>query len=468
MSFRLFLLCSSVLLGRPQDILPFLQPLRPALVLTVLAMLALVFGARRQELSAALSTSESKRYLLFYLIMIVGIPFAYHRRVAFEGVFEGYVVNMLFFVLLVSQVTSLQKLKSLVWVICLCTLVYSVFGGLVQTENVGGGRLRLVGQMFDPNDTAFLLVSLFPLCLYFVRFDEGMLKRLVAVAAILSAIAIILQTGSRGGIVGFGAVLLILLLTKAGGIGKGYKWLIVVMLVSTLLFFRDAIDVERYLTLTDLSSDYNVSSQGGRLELWQAAIDLSLANPVTGVGVNCFPWAHFLARAAAGESYLQYHAVHNSYLQVSAEIGLIGFGIFVAIIVRSFSTFFRVSRIQVQPERRETSEMSALSGFMLLGFAGLLVSGFFLSQGYSIYFTLYFGLAAAMGRLQAGPSAVIEATRAAAGTSERYRGGGNSGKSWHDPVKAPSGSSPRQALYAWGSRILALPDPHQTRCRSFS
>jgi O-antigen ligase len=444
-SFRLFLVCSFVLLGRPQDILTFLQPWRPALVVTVLAVAAMVFGARRQELSAALATPESKRYLLFYLIMIVGIPFAYHRRIAFEGVVEGYVVNMLFFVLLVFQVTSLQRLRSLVWVICLCTVMYSVFGGLLQAGYVGGGRLSLVGHMFDPNDTAFLLVSLFPLCLYFVRFDEGMLKRLVAVAAIFSAIAMILQTGSRGGILGFGVVLLILLLTKAGGIEKSYKWLIVVMLVSTLLLFRDAIDIERYLTLTDLSSDYNLSSQGGRLELWQAALDLSLANPVTGVGVNCFSWAHYLASLAAGESYLRYHAVHNSYLQVSAEIGLFGFGVFMFIVVRSCLTFFRTSRIQVQPETRETSEMSALGGLMLLGFAGLLVSGFFLSQGYSIFFTLYFGLAAAMGRLQARPTTGIETTRGAADTSERSRGGGHSGKSWHDPVKAPSGSSPRQA-----------------------
>jgi len=426
-SFRLFLLCSFVLLGRPQDILPFLQPFRPALVLTLLAVTATVFGARRQELSAALSTSESKRYLLFYLIMIVGIPFAYHKRAAFHGVFEGYVVNMLFFVLVVFQVTSLQRLKSLVWVICLCTLMYSVFGGLLQTEYVAGGRLHLVGQMFDPNDTAYLLVSLVPLCLYFVRFDEGLLKRLVALVAIFASIAIIVKTGSRGGILGFGAVLLVLLLTKTGGIGARYKWFIVVMLVSTLLFLGDAIDVERYLTLTDIQSDYNLSSQGGRLTLWQAAIDLSLSNPVTGVGVDCFPWAYYLSRLAAGDSYLRYHAVHNSYLQIAAEMGLIGFGIFVLISVKSVFTFWRMSRKGLQTQSREISEIGALGGYMLLGFAGLAVSGFFLSQGYSVIFTLYFALAAAIGRLKAGSSAGIEAMRGAADTSTVPR--------WRNPGK---------------------------------
>ena len=430
MSFRLFLLCSFVLLGRPQDILTFLQPMRPALVLAVLAVAANVLGARRQELSAALSTSESKRYLLFYLIMIVGIPFAYYRRAAFEGVIGGYLANMLFFVLLVFQVTSLQRLKSLVWVICLCTLMYSVFGGVFQLEDFGGGRFQVAGTMFDPNDTAYLLVSLFPLCLYFVRFDEGLLKRLVAVAAIFSSIAIILQTGSRGGILGFGAVLLVLLLTKTSGITRRHKMLFVVVLASIFLLIRDRIDVERYLTLSDISSDYNVSEEGGRLKVWQGAIDLSLANPITGIGVNCYSYARFLARELAGDSYRQWHDVHNSFLQVATEVGLIGFGIFVLINLKSVLTFSRMSRMGLQTQSGEAREIGALGGLMLVGFTGLLVSGFFLSQGYSIFFTLYFALAAAMGRLQAGPPAGIVAVSGAADTSA-VPGWRNSGKARH-------------------------------------
>lgn len=402
MSFRLFLVCSFILLGRPQDVLTFLQAVRPALVFTVLAMAALVFGDRQHQLSSALSTLESKRYLLFYLLMIVGIPFAAHKGLAFDGVFQMYLINVLFFVLLVSHVNSLQRLKSIVWVVCISTLMYSFFGGLLQGG--GAGRFQAFGNALDPNDTAYVLLSLFPLCLYFVRFDEGLLKKIVAVAAVFSAIAIILQTGSRGGILGFGTVLLILLLTKAGGIRKGHKMLFVVLLVSTFLLMRDKIDVERYMTLSDVSSDYNVSSEGGRIELWQSAIDLSLANPITGVGVECYPFAHLRSRQLAGESFLRWQYTHNSFLQVATEVGLVGFAVFVLINLRSLFTFLRVSRVQVQPETREASEICALGGLMLLGFAGLLVSGFFLSQGYSIFSTLYFALAAAMRRLQAGPS----------------------------------------------------------------
>lgn len=401
-TFRLFLVCSFVLLARPQDVLPFLQPFRPALVLTVLATLALMLGGQRQALSAALSTAESKRYLLFFFIMILGIPFAYHRGLAFDGVLQGYVVNVFFFVLLVSQATSLQRLRSLVWVICLSTLLYGVFGGILQSGGFDGGRFQVLGDAHDPNDTAYVLLSLFPLCLYFIRFDAGLTKRLVAIAAIGGAIATILLTGSRGGLLGLAAVLLILLLTRTGGIGRSQKAIFLLVVASAGLLLQDKINIERYLTLADISSDYNASAEGGRIDLWTAAVELSLANPITGVGVDCFSFAHWQARALAGELYLRYHAVHNSFLQIAAEVGLIGFVVYVLICLRSIVTFLRISRMPAHARMPESRDMAALGGLMLLGFVGLLVSGFFLSQGYSIFSTLYFALAAAMERLRVG------------------------------------------------------------------
>ena len=80
---------------------------------------------------------------------------------------------------------------------------------------------------------------------------------------------------------------------------------------------------------------------------------------------------------------------------------MIGFFIYLSINVRSFITFLQISRVQraARSNLQEFAEMSALGGVMLLGFLGLLVSGFFLSQGYSIFTTLYFALAAALVRL---------------------------------------------------------------------
>jgi len=320
--------------------------------------------------------------------------------------------------MLVAQVNSFQRLKSFLWVICLSTMVYSIFGGLLQAGNFSGGRFEVMGGVFDPNDTAYVLLGLFPLCMYFVQFDAGLVKRLVAIAAICGAVATILLTGSRGGFVAFGAVVLVLLARRTIGVGIGRKMLLVLSLALIWFLMEDKINIERYMTLSDLSSDYNLTSQGGRMQLWTEALSLSLQHPLTGVGVDCFAFANDVARRLAGESHLRWEAVHNSYLQVAAEVGLIGFIVYLLIYLRSLRTFFRLSRSR--PLSPESRELGAVSGLMLLGFTGLMISGFFLSQGYSIFATLYFALAASLERLRSEPVAATPAPHPPLDEAEPY------------------------------------------------
>lgn len=435
MTFRLFLLCSFVLLARPQDILTFLQPMRLALVLTLLSMAAMILDDRRRQLAAALSTTEGKRYALFFAIMLLGIPFAYHRRIAFEGVVLLYTANVIYFYLVLTQVSSVERLKRLMWVICLSTFVYSIFGGLLEGGSGERFQVRLGG--YDPNDTAYVLLSLFPLCLYFVQFGGGWPKRLIALAATCGAIAVILLTGSRGGILGLGAIVLVLFLRRAGGIGAAQKTALAFALVAAWLLLGDRLEIERYLSLKDISTDYNVTSEGGRMELWEAAIVLSLTNPLTGVGMNCFSWAHLLSRVEAGDAYLAEHVVHNSYLQIAVDLGLIGFAVYLLMTASTLLTFLRISRARPQPDNRE---IRALAGLLLLGYVGLLVSGFFLSQGYSIFATLYFALAASLRLIhERGPAA--------------------------SAVRLPAASAPAQGEYARADERRACPDPHRTGYR---
>jgi cytochrome b561 len=113
--------------------------------------------------------------------------------------------------------------------------------------------------------------------------------------------------------------------------------------------------------------------------------------------------------------------VHNSFLQVAAEVGLIGFAVYMLIIVRGLLTFSRTSRMQSQAGSAESRQLGALSGCMLLGFVGLLVAGLFVTQGYSVFLTLYFGLAAVVARLQAAQTV---AAAGEAAEADRYEGGG--------------------------------------------
>lgn len=396
MTFKLFLLWSLFLLGRPQDLLTFLQPMRPVLLLTAMTMCGMILGSQSQKLLAVFSMPETKRYVLLFVIMLVGIPFAYHRRVAFEFVFLVYLPNILFFVALITQIDSLKKLKSLVLIISISAWLYSFFGYLHGSS--WGGRFAIYGAMFDANDIVYVLISLFPLCFFFLYLHEGLLKKLFSIITIGSSITVVLLTGSRGGMVGLVAVLAIMLLTKTAGIRISHKIAFLGLIAGAAILLGDKINMERYLTLTDIQSDYNMYDELGRKKIWQHAIALTLDNPVTGVGVNCFSMALGYRREELG-LLPKWQTTHNSFLQISAETGLVGFVLFVSINLRTLLTFFRASRIE--PETDEAREIRVLGSLMLLGFIGNLVVGFFLSQGWSVFFTLFFALAAVLQRLQA-------------------------------------------------------------------
>jgi len=394
MAFKIFILWSFVLLGRPQDLFVALQALRPALVIAAMSAGSTFLGPKGQQFSSVFRLPVTRKYVLFYLIMILGIPFAFHRGVAFNTVILAYLVNVLFFIIFVMEVDSLRKLKTVLFVIALCTLFYGAFG--LMNGAFMGGRYAIYGGMFDPNDIAYVLISLFPLSFFFILHREGSLKKALALASILTALMVILYTGSRGGMLGLIAVIAFFLFTKMHGITKSHKVVFTVAMIILFMSISSKIDMDRYFTLTDVGSDYNVTDEFGRFQIWKRGFDLLLSNPLTGVGADCSAMAIGYAREALGIT-AKWQELHNSYIQVAVETGLIGFILFMALIMQSFKTFSRLKNIKATTP--EAIEFKTISGLMLVAFIGQLVTAFFITQAYSLFFTTFFAFSAVMRNL---------------------------------------------------------------------
>ena len=393
MSFYMFLVWVFILMGRPQDFFPFLIPFRLALVFAFITLAAMLLSNKKISIADLFQISGCKKYTFFYLIMILGIPFAYHRGVAFNYVFQVYLNNMLFFFIFLYHVDSFEKLKATVFVICLCALLYSVLS--LISGAFAQGRFGY-GTMYDPNDLAYLLVSLFPLCIYFTTNNKAFFKKIIAIVTIALSILTVLYTGSRGGFLGLVAVFPFILFMKIGGIKRSYKLTFIIGLAILCILYGSKIDTERYMTITEIGDDYNVSDEFGRFQIWKRALGFILSNPVTGVGVNCFSMAIGYGREAEGE-IPKWQVAHNSYMQVAAEIGLVGFFIFILLIINSLKSFVHFTKINTT--NNELLQLNSLSQVILLGFIGHLVCAFFLTQAYSILFTLFFALSAVVKKL---------------------------------------------------------------------
>jgi hypothetical protein len=389
MSFYLFILLTFFLLGRPQVFLSFLAPVRPALVLSIATLTMTILDNKKIAPGGILKFPESKKYALFYLMMILGIPFAVHRHVAFDFVILVYSSSILFFYLCLIHIDSIKKLKVFILAICLSVLFFGI-ASLIKGDFALGDRF-LIKSILDPNELSFFLVSLFPLSIYFMAHNEGFLKKLLALTTIGISVITILLTGSRGSFLGLVAVFSLLFFKNSGHIRLPTKILMLVIILTVVTAYGYRINAERYTSLTNISSDYNVTADTGRLAIWKKGVRLILANPITGVGVNCFPNAIGELRGEEGEPP-KWQAAHNSYLQVAAEVGLIGFFFFGSMITASLKNLSFC--IRTKSEYPAAQEVKLIAEMVRLGFIGSLIVAFFLSQAYAFVFTLFFALSA--------------------------------------------------------------------------
>lgn len=342
--------------------------------------------------------------------MIFGIPFALHKRYAFNYIFKLYLSNMLFFCIFVVQVNSIKKLEKVLFTLCLSVFFYSIFtlatGKFFQGIDVSGelqDRRFSAGGMFDPNDLAYFFVSLLPLVSFFISKNEAIYKKIIAAISIVISLYVILLTGSRGGFLGLAAVLLLITFTKLGGLKVSQKIILVVCLIIGFACYSHKIDMNRYLSMTSIEDDYNLTDETGRLGIWKRGIQVTLSHPITGVGVNCFPMAIGYSRQEEGV-IPKWQSPHNSYIQVATEVGLIGFTLFILIIIKCLKNFAHFKEINTT--NYELLQLNSISRLLLLGFIGHLVCALFLTQAYSVLFTLFFALSAVVRRLYSNCEAI--------------------------------------------------------------
>jgi O-antigen ligase len=392
--FLIFCLYTFVLIGRPQDFIPTLAPLRLALVFTVL-MFFVTLLQKREGISNFFWQRESKLYFLFFGIMCAGIPFSVYRRGSFNFVILGYVVNMVYFILFLLHVNTFEKFKRFVAVLMLSGLFFSIFG-LIQ-GNFQEGRYTTGSDVFDPNDVAYIGISLFPFSMSVLLGSYRFSAKIIALFALLLCVLLTLFTGSRGGFLGLMILGLFFLFLPIPGVKKSYKVLVTMLFIAVAIMNIHKINMERYQTLGELEQDYNLTDEFGRIQIWKRGLQLFFENPITGVGVAGFNEGIGIMRERDNLPSQTWQTAHNSYIQVMVETGIFGITVFIYLIGKCVKTFNQFRK------RREASvekDFSTISGILLIGFIAQLVTAFFLSQGYSASFTLFFALSASLNGIE--------------------------------------------------------------------
>jgi len=373
---------------RPQDFIDVLMTIRPVLSVGIVVVIVYVFyhALYRNRL---LDNQQCRLYIYFLATIIISIPFAYYRRGAFEFVFTKYISIVLFFFLFYKLVDDSKKLSIVLWTSCFGIGLYLLFA-LYQGEMISG-RLN-IGRMYDPNDLAYIAVSFLPFNFLFISNKDPMWKRMTCLVNVVVGIVVILMTGSRGGFIALGIVVLMLLFMPSKIIKMSYKITAAALTLVVVIYAGSVIDITRLETIKQIGEDYNVIDETGRMEIWKKGVRLMLSNPLTGVGVSCFGKAIGEERRTRGLQEI-WQSPHNSLVQIGVETGIVGLILFVLISINAFRIFRNTKRMGSAEQMMRIGEMAKI------GFTGHIAASMFLSQAYSIYWVFYIVLSASLWNL---------------------------------------------------------------------
>ena len=294
--------------------------------------------------------------LLFSLWVTLTYFTAYSQETAYPWLIENLKIFTMFFVgAMVVRTTRRVWLLYIMTAFTLGYIAYEVnFGYFVNhyrsiwTNGYGG---------YDNNGAGLMLAMGVPLCL-FVWDGTHKWYRWLAAAMIPFLMHGVILTFSRGAMVSVMAA-------------SPFCWLLSrhrkqlgVAGVLTALFLVPAMAGKevraRFLTITEHEVDASANS---RKASWMAAWKMALDNPITGVGVrnaNLFSYQY--------GADIEGRTIHNQYLQLAADCGFVGLGLYLAILSSLGIALYRTRQSLRGREDEEGRQAQAIaSGVMCSG-----------------------------------------------------------------------------------------------------
>ncbi len=393
---RLFFYCACftvfALVCRLGELVPILGQIRINFLslgaATLLFFLSGVVGSRKW-----LGEKEVKLMLSLTLLALVTIPFSVWPGRSFEYFVKGpMLINLAIFAFILSVTDNTKDLKTIVKVFMFSLVVLAIMlfiNPVLDSE----GRYT-VSYSLDPNDLSLLFVSGFPIVLAFFLMSKGVNKLIPALIMAMLVLGVF-KTGSRGGYVAFVCVAGLIFFSRSIRL-SAMKKLAFALLVCVLVFSSQADNIRDRLKHIVEGTDYNLSQEegsGGRLALWKDGTRLLVRDHLLiGAGSGN-------TRVAMGTEYGDYRwrAVHNSYLQIALELGVLGLILYLFIIYTAIKNYTKA--INYFRDKPKFVELSHLAACLKISVIAYLIAASFLSQSHSVVVPFFLATSAGLKKI---------------------------------------------------------------------
>ena len=240
-----------------------------------------------------------------------------------------------------------------------------------------GTRITYLGIFNDPNDLALAFVLALPMLVYALSETKFIAIKAFWLASTLAVAYGIFLTNSRGGMLGLIALFLI------------YVWRRLGIVKATLAAELGIAGLTMLPTrLNEL--DAKEESAAERIESWYQGMQMLLQHPIFGVGKGNYSDHHYLT-------------AHNSFVLVFAELGMVGYFLWLSFLGLSLYMVYRIARVPTEPtppapkdDKNGWVRYQKISRTYLLSMIGFIICAFFLSRSYVILLIILCALCVAV------------------------------------------------------------------------
>jgi O-antigen ligase len=288
--------------------------------------------------------------ILFFANAVFSITYSIYR---YPGIVEvlGLMSYLIVFFCLTQSLDKIIKIKIFSWGVVLTGLFYCIYGLLQYYgyfSSVYWAEPKSLSSRFVNSGSfgAYINMSLFLSLGLAMSCRRTILKIACFIFSAIFLVSLILSNSRISWLVFLlVAVLWVVLMLKNVTISKTKGFIsvlgFVIILTCVLYYFRAP-----FLHRLQVASATNFQSLFQRADIWIGTLKLIIAHPF-GIGPGAFSYIYPSFRIHSDRFFVE--AAHSDFLQIFAETGVIGFGLFSWFVILLFSETLKFFR---QPENK--------------------------------------------------------------------------------------------------------------------
>lgn len=293
-------------------------------------------------------------------------------------IFGEYIRIVVLVFLIINIIKTEADLKQIALVlISLMTflVVYAYYRYKVE-----GFEYAIPSQYYvDRNFFAESIVSILPMAFMFYEENARKVKKYIFLGIVAIMAGGVVLTYSRGGLLALFIVLAGLFLVTKKKVSMAAVGLLILIVFMPHI---GAKYTERMNTVTKYEQDPSAMI---RIATWNAGLNMVKERPLLGVGAGNFNGLFIQYTPDDLSKFADYTmSIHNNFIQIFSETGIIGGSLFVAVIIIALFGIMRLNgrNKRLPPDKQIVLIIPNMLGISLLGFCG---AGFFLPGVYYGY-----------------------------------------------------------------------------------